>query len=153
MSIGVGASPEALWPLISDPAVPARFSTELTKASFLDGGGAAVGSVIEGHNANGPASWTTHSDVVTCEPPRCFAWATGGAEVPVATWSFEVAPADGGATLTHTVVLHDGVPPLAPAIAADPDRADEIVQGRLAVLLVSMEQTVSGIAAMAERHD
>ena len=150
MSIGVAASPEVLWPLVSDPAVPARFSDELQEAAFLDGGRAAVGAVIEGRNANGPATWTTRSDVVICDAPRRFSWATGGAATPAATWSFEVVRADGGATLTHTVVLHDGAPPLAPAIAADPERAAEIVQGRLAVLLASMTKTVSGIAALAE---
>lgn len=150
VSVGVTATPEALWPLVSDPSVPARFSTELEEAAFLEGSGAEVGAVIEGRNVNGGFEWTTHSTVVVCDPPRCFAWATGGAEAPAATWTFLVEDAVGGATLTHSVVLHEGQQPLASAIEAEPDRAAAIVQDRLAVLLVSMERTVSGIAGLAE---
>jgi hypothetical protein len=151
VAVGVAASPEVLWPLVCDPAMPARFSDEVEAAAFLDAAIPALGAVIEGRNVNGEARWTTHSTVVVCDPPTTFSWATGGAEAPAATWTFTVRPADGGATLTHTVVLHEGREPLAGAIAAAPEQAAEIVDGRMAVLVANMQQTVDGIARLAEK--
>jgi polyketide cyclase/dehydrase/lipid transport protein len=150
VSVGVAASPEALWPLVSDPSVPARFSAELVAARFVDGGSPRVGAEIEGRNANGEVTWTTRSTVVACIEPTLFRWATGGAGAPAATWSFEVARAGGGATLTHRVVLHAGAAPLAPAIAAAPERAQEIVDARMTVILENMQRVATGIAEVAE---
>lgn len=150
VTIGVAAPPEALWPLVSDPSVPARFSTELVEARFLEGESPHVGAEIEGRNANGEFTWTTRSTVIGCDEPTRFAWATGGAEEPAATWSLEIGRAEGGSTLTHRVVLHAGRPPLGPAIEAEPERASEIVDGRMATVLENMQRVVTGIAAMAE---
>jgi len=36
VSIDVAASPEHLWKFVSDPTVPARFSSELVEAKFID---------------------------------------------------------------------------------------------------------------------
>ena len=153
VTVGVAAPPEVLWPLVSDPSVPARFSDELVEAHFVDGKGACVGAEIEGRNANGEFAWTTRSTVVDCEAPTLFRWATGGADAPAATWSLEVVRADGGATLTHRVVLHAGRPPLGPAIEAEPERAREIVEARMALVLANMQRVVTGIAAAAEGAD
>jgi uncharacterized protein YndB with AHSA1/START domain len=148
--VGVAASPETLWRFVSDPSLPARYSAELVEACFVDGDGPHVGAVIEGRNANGDVTWTTRSTVVDCVEPTLFRWATGGADEPAATWSLEVAPTPGGATLTHRVVLHAGRPPRAPAIEADPDRAREIVDTRMASILENMRRVVDGIAGEAE---
>ena len=150
VSAGVAVPPEALWPFVSDPSMPARFSSELVEAAFVDGGTARVGAEIEGRNESGTFSWTTRSTVVDCVEPSLFRWATGGADEPGATWSLEVAPASGGSTLTHRVVLHEGRAPLGPAIAAEPERAREIVDGRMAIVLENMRRVVEGISALAE---
>jgi hypothetical protein len=148
VTVAVAAPPASLWRFVIDPATPARFSSEVESARYVEGDAGTVGAIIEGHNVNGDFRWTTRSTVVDCVEPTRFAWATG--DPPAATWAFDVAPADGGATLTHTVVLHEGRPPLGPAVEADPDGAQAIVDGRLAALLVNMERTVAGIAALAE---
>lgn len=150
VSIVVDAAPESLWQYVSDPSMPARFSNELQEARFEGDTGAVRGAVIEGRNANGDVSWTTHSTVVDCDDPHLFRWATGGVETPAATWWFEVLPTDGGALLTHAVILHADVPPLGPAVQAEPERAHQIVDARLAEVLANMERTIEGIAAIAE---
>jgi Polyketide cyclase / dehydrase and lipid transport len=148
-----GVPPEALWGLVSDPSTPARFSPELVEATFVGGGPPGLGAEIEGRNENGTFTWTTRSTVVSCDRPTCFAWATGGAEAPAATWSFEVEPTGAGATLTHRVVFHVGGEPLTGAIEAEPERAHELVEGRLAQVLDAMQRVVTGIAALAEGAD
>jgi hypothetical protein len=150
VSESVAATPESLWPYVSDPSIPARFSTELLEAAFVAGATPDVGAVIEGRNSNGAFSWTTTSTVVECAEPRVFRWATGDADAPTATWGFEVAPTADGSILTHTVVFHPGVAPLGPAIEAEPERAHEIVDARLVQVLANMELTVRGIASLAE---
>ena len=103
VSVGVAAPPEALWALVSDPSTPARFSPELVEAALRRRRLPARRRRYRGPQRNAARSsgrrarrWSTASR------PRCFAWATGGAEAPSATWSFEVAPAGTGSTLTHS---------------------------------------------------
>jgi uncharacterized protein YndB with AHSA1/START domain len=150
VSVSVAAPPEAVWAFVCDPSVPARFSDELYEASFDDGAGVSVGAVIVGHNRNGEFTWTTSSIVTDCVAPSTFRWATGAPGAPAATWTLSIRPVDGGATLTHEVVFHEGRAPLAPAIEAEPDRAHEIVGTRLEKVLASMTATVTGIAGLAE---
>jgi len=151
VAVSVAAPPETLWKFVSDPSVCARFSAELRVAGFAAGQSAEVGAVIEGTNGRGDATWSTRSLVVECEAPTRFGWATG--DPPAATWTFDVAPAAGGATLTHEVVFHPGVPPLATALDADPEHATEILDARMAEVLASMEAVATGIARLAEGAD
>jgi uncharacterized protein YndB with AHSA1/START domain len=153
VSVVSSAPPEALWELVSDPASPARFSPELVEARFVDGGPPRLGAEIEGRNENGTFTWTTRSTVVACDEPTSFSWATGGVETPGATWSFELEPSGTGATLSHRVVFHVGGEPLTAAILAEPQRAHEIVEGRLAQVLDAMRRVVTGIAGLAEGAD
>lgn len=146
----VAAPPEVLWPLVSDPQVPARFSPELEDAHVDGGGAATLGAVIVGRNARAGRAWTTRSTVVECEPPRRFGWATGDEDHPTATWTIDIRATQTGAVLRHRVVLHEGLEPLAGAVAREPARAASIVEGRLAELVAGMAATLEGIASLAE---
>jgi hypothetical protein len=150
VTVSVAAPPEAIWVFACDPRVPARFSGELQAASFVDGAGPEPGAVIAGTNRNGDFAWTTESTVTDCVAPSLFRWATGEPGVPTATWTLSIEPADGGATLTHSVVFHAGRPPLGPAVEAAPERAHEIVRERMATVLANMTATAMGIAGLAE---
>lgn len=153
VQVGVAVPAEQLWAFVSDPTLPAQFSPELVDAQLEDPGPVRVGAVIVGRNVHGEMAWTTRSTVVECEAPRRFSWATGGADEPTATWTFEVRDAPGGSTLVHTVVLHEGREPFASAIANEPDRANELVANRMAELLEHMGLTVEGLASLAESAD
>lgn len=150
VTVSVAAPPEAIWVFASDPSVPARFSQELQAASLADRAPPTKGAVIAGTNTNGEFTWTTESTVTDCVAPSLFRWATGDPDAPLATWTLSIAPADGGAMLTHSVVFHAGRPPLGPAIEAEPERAHEIVRTRMASVLANMTLTATGIAGLAE---
>lgn len=152
VTVSVAAPPEAIWKLATDPGTPAQFSEELQTASFKDGAAPEVGAIIVGTNRNGEFSWTTESKVTDCVAPSLFRWATGEPGAPTATWTLSIEAADGGALLTHSVVFHEGREPLAPAIEAEPERAYEIVRGRMTSVLRNMTATAMGIAALAEAH-
>lgn len=150
VTIDVKASPDALWPFVSDPAVPAQFSRELRRAGFAEGGTAAVGATIEGHNKVGDYEWTTRSTVVRCDAPRVFSWAVGDAENPVAVWSLEVTPSDTGSRLTESFTIYPGDHYVGQAVTRDPEGAPALVRSRVASLLENVVRTVSGIATLAE---
>lgn len=150
VEVGVAASPEQIWRFVADPATPVRFSDELAEARLEGDGVMRLGGVIVGRNSRGDVTWETRSTVVECVEPRRLAWATGGADEPTATWAFEIREAPGGATLVHTVVLHDGREPFKSAIEREPDRAAEMVEHRMAELLDNMSRTVHGVANLAE---
>lgn len=105
--------------------------------------------MISGRNARGDFEWSTLSTVVACEEPYLFQWATGDEDDPTATWTFEIEPDEDGSFLTRRVILHAGKAPLGLAIAKDPDRAEEIVDRRMAEVLSNMETTIAGIAVPA----
>lgn len=148
VSVGIAAAPEAVWDVLSDPGVNARFSPELCSAWLEGANSLEVGATIVGENARGERSWTTRSLVRECEPPYRLVWATG--DPPAATWSFDLVEVPGGSTLTHAVVLHEGRDPLDAAIRRDPDHAEAIVEKRLDELLAGMTATVEGIARRCE---
>jgi hypothetical protein len=152
VSIHVDASPDQLWPFICDPTVPARFSAELIEAAFVGSDGPTEGAVISGRNARGDFEWSTLSTVVACEEPYLFEWATGEEADPTATWTFEIESDEDGSFLTHRVVLHAGKAPLAPAIIKEPERAEEMVDRRMAEVLANMEATIAGVAALAREE-
>jgi len=108
VTVHIDASPEAVWDLVSDVTKIGRYSPETFEAEWLDGAtGPAVGATFRGHvkrNGKGPTYWTT-CRVVACEPGREFAFGVGTAEVPVNTWRYVLAPADGGTDVTESFQL------------------------------------------------
>src|SRR3954451_21329319 len=71
-SIDIAAPPAAVWALVSDIQLPARFSTEFKEARWLDD----EHRRFSGRNSH-PAigEWETVSVIVEQEPVRVFAWA------------------------------------------------------------------------------
>ncbi len=150
VEVVVRASVEMLWPLISDIRLPARFSAEFQDAEWLDDE-RAVGARFTGHNRNDVmGGWTTTCTVVVCREPLAFGWVVGDPDHPGATWSFEAQARSGTALLRQRVRLGPGPSGLTVAIAARPDREQQMVAWRLADLRTNMLATVHGIKELAE---
>ena len=152
--IEIDAPPEAVWALVTDLSVPARFSDEYQGGEWLGGDGPAVGARFAGHNRH-PATgfeWTAESVITDCEPGRVLGWAVGGVENPGATWRFELSAVDGGARtrLRQWARMGPGPSGLTPAIEARPDKEERIVERRLEEWTRNMEATVAGIKQLAE---
>ena len=125
VTIEITASPERLWPLAVDAATPARFSSEVEAAAYVEGDVAALGATIEGHNVRGDYRWSTHSTVIEFDAHRRFTWPTGDAKDPVATWTFLIDSSRDRARLTHEVTLHAGHPPRSNANPNAPARSSQ----------------------------
>lgn len=146
----IAASPDAVWQLVSDINVPARFSSEFTGAEWVGGAsGGALGACFEGHNRHDAiGSWTTTSTVVGYEPGRTFAWAVGDPTQPSATWRFDLEPDGDGTHLTFAARIGPGTSGLTPALEAMPDKEERIIARRLEEFRRNMETTLDGIASM-----
>jgi hypothetical protein len=152
VDIVVAASPDVVWRFVSDISLPARFSTELVGAEWLDGAtGAALGARFVGHSRHAAiGEWETTSTVYECRLPEAFGWAVGDPEDPSARWRFTLAPEGSGTRLTQWIQMGPARSGINIAIDAMPDKEFRILERRLGEHRANMEATLAGIRAIAE---
>lgn len=162
--VRVEAAPARVWELVTDIALPARFSPELRRVRWLDGASLpAVGARFEGHNHHPMlGEWRTVSYVVELEPLRVFGWAvvdpdsrfggsTADPRTPMASWRFVLAPQADGTQVRHGVVIGPARSGLSLAIDHMPEKEQTLVQRRLAELRGGIQATLLGIKTLAEQ--
>ncbi|HZR12622.1 MAG TPA: SRPBCC family protein [Acidimicrobiia bacterium] len=110
VTVHMSVPPENVWDLVSDVTKIGRYSPETFEAEWLDGAtGPAVGARFRGHvkrNQKWPVYWTTCT-VVTCDPPREFAFGVGPGDKPLNTWRYRMQPAGDGTDVTESFELRD----------------------------------------------
>jgi carbon monoxide dehydrogenase subunit G len=151
--VDIAAPPDRVWSVVSDITVMPRLSAELVGVEWADGfTGPALGAKFLGRNRNGViGEWTTLSQIVTYDPPRAFGWAVGPPENAAATWMFELQPIASGTRLAYTARIGPGPSGVTMLIERNPQRARQIIDGRLAQLGSAVAQTLAGIRAIAQR--
>lgn len=156
-TVDIDAPPAAVWALVSDIDLPARFSTEFQGARWVDGhDGPAVGARFVGRNHHEAiGTWETTATIVAVEPHREFAYDVDGDDAgPSANWRFTLEPVDSGATrVTQMMRMGPGRSGINPAIDAMPDRESAILFVRLREHRTNMESTLAGIKTLAEGLD
>jgi uncharacterized protein YndB with AHSA1/START domain len=141
----IDASPAAVWAVVSDITVPARFSTELQSAEWIDE------THFRGRSRHEAAGeWETVCEVVERDEPRVFAWAVGSAADPSASWRFTLTPEGPGTRLTQWMRMGPAPSGLTPAIEAMPDKEERIIARRLDEHRFNMLATLQGIKDLAE---
>jgi uncharacterized protein YndB with AHSA1/START domain len=150
VSIDIDAPPAAVWKLVTDINLPARFQDEFRGAEWVDTDGPALGAAFLGRNERGEWKWETTSWVVTYEPERAFGWAVSDRDNPGSVWTYLLEPAGDGTTLTFHRRLGPGPSGLTSAIERRPDREEEIIAARDAEQLANMNGVVAGIKGLAE---
>jgi hypothetical protein len=151
-TVTIAAAPDAVWRVVSDIQLPARFSSEFLGAEWLDGVSTpAIGARFVGHNEH-PAigAWETTSTIFEFEPGRRFGWAVGDADEPSATWRFNLEPDGAGTRLTQWMQMGPARSGINLAIDAMPDKESKILHRRLAEHRVNMEATLEGIKRIVE---
>ncbi|HEX4660780.1 MAG TPA: SRPBCC family protein [Streptosporangiaceae bacterium] len=153
VSVVIAATPRAVWPLVSDIQLPARFSSEFQGAEWLDGApGPSLGARFKGRNHH-PArgEWETTSTICEYQPERQFGWAVGSPEFPAARWRFDLEPQAAGETrLTQWVQLGPGPSGISYVIESMPHKESRILRRRLAEHQANMQATIAGIKNLAE---
>jgi len=154
VEVYVDASPGRVWPLVTDVALPARFSREYVGGVWQEGASEPeLGARWTGRNRHPViGEWEVTCTVVECEPERVFAWAVNDLERPSATWKFELEPQDQGTRLRQSARLGPGPSGLTWAIERAPDKEERIIANRLDDLQRNMLATVNGIKALAEEQ-
>jgi uncharacterized protein YndB with AHSA1/START domain len=143
-SIDIAAPPARVWALVSDLPGMGRFSPENTGGVWQSGGGPVAGAVFRGTNAQGRRRWSTRSTVVRAEPGTAFAFEVRAGGLPVAQWSYELAPTAAGCTLTETWEDRRGW--LVTRLGA----LTTGVQDRTAFTSKSIDHTLAAVKAAAE---
>lgn len=147
------ADPAEIWAVVTDIALPVRFSPELQKVEWLDGADrVAVGARFRGYSKN-PAigEWQTECRVVEVEEGNRWVWEVRGDGGVAATWGFEVDPTGDGAIVRQWARMGPGPSGLSRAIGAMPEKEGRIVARRLAEWEAGMRANLAGIKALFRR--
>jgi len=152
VTVEIAAPAATVWAICTDLTRFGEWSPENRGGRWLDGAaGPSLGARFEGvqeHPARG--RWETVCEVTAFEPLRRFEWRLGDAGHPGAVWSFDLAPAAAGTTLTESVRMGPGPSGITDAIAALPDKEERIIERRLAEYRAGMTAVLEGIKAAAE---
>jgi uncharacterized protein YndB with AHSA1/START domain len=151
VEVEVDAPVERVWALVTDIELPARFSSELQGARWLDDGPALAARFVGRSQHPAAGTWETTCVVTECSAPRSFGWAVGDPDHPSALWRFDLAPLAGGGTRLRQWMRMGPAPSgLTPAIEAMPDKEERIVARRLDEHRANMAATLAGIKDLAE---
>ena len=150
----LSASPAAVWELVSDIELSARFSTEVSGAEWLDGHDApALGARFVGHSAHDAiGDWTTTCVVTGYEQERLFEWSVIGRDDDVSSiWRYTITDlGDDRVGLEYWFQMGPGRGGLNYAIERMPDKEERIVARRLEEHELNMERVLAGIKELAE---
>ncbi len=151
VTIEIAAAPAAVWDLVTDINLPARFSSEFQGAEWIDTDGPRRGARFIGRNRHrAVGEWETTCTVVWFDPLRTFGYAVNDLANPAARWRFDLEPQGAATRLTMWAQLGPGRSGLTPFIEKYPEREEEIVSHRLDEWRSNIEITVAGIKAVAE---
>jgi uncharacterized protein YndB with AHSA1/START domain len=150
VAVSIDAPIEAVWDLVTDINIAARFQDEFQQAEWLDDG-PAMGARFIGRNRMGDKTWKTTSTIVAFQPGMLFRWAVEDVDNPVATWTFELIPEEYGTRLIFHRVVGPGRSGLTWAIKQDPDHEEEIIARRDAQHRTHMTAVLEGIKGLAEQ--
>ncbi|MEA2000322.1 MAG: SRPBCC family protein [Actinomycetota bacterium] len=151
VTIDIAATPDAVWDLVTDINLPARFSNEFQGADWLDGAKPGLGARFVGRNGHDAVGkWETTCTVVWFEPLRLFGYKVNDIESPAASWRFELEPSPSGTLLTMRAEMGPGRSGVSYFIYKHPDREEEIIANRLHEWRLNMEATLAGIKSLAE---
>jgi len=146
VSRDIAATADALWSMVADVTRMGEWSPENEGGEWLDPTrGAEPGAKFRGRNRRGKRSWTTVATVLEADPGRVFSFHVGAGPVKVADWVYTFGPTATGCHVTETWI--DRRPgwfkPIGHLATGVADRAAHNRAG--------MEQTLAGLAAVAER--
>lgn len=146
VSRDIAAPADAVWAMVADVTRMGEWSPENEGGEWLDPATAAQpGSRFRGRNRRGKRAWKTVATVLECSPGRVFSFRVDAGPVKVADWAYTFEPTATGCRVTETWTdrrpgWFKPVGHLATGVA---DRASHNRAG--------MEQTLAGLAAVAER--
>jgi len=141
------APPEEVYALLTDVERMGGLGPENTRSQW-ESEDRGVGAVFRGWNILQGNAYDVPCTVVTADPPRAFAWAVGDASLPSATWSYDLVESGGGTSVTQRFQHGPGRTFLRRAVTAEPERAADLVAGRVAQIEAGMRTTLQAAAVL-----
>jgi hypothetical protein len=142
----VAAPATVLYGMVSDLPRMGEWSPENTGGSWRGGTGPKVGATFRGRNKAGWRTWRTVVTVTAADPGRRFAFDVHFAAVPISTWEYTFADAEGGGTVVTerwTERRPGWMKSMSGPVMGIPDRADHNRSG--------MQETLRALKAAAEK--
>ena len=103
VSAQVPAPPAQVWEMVAEVTRMGEWSPETTSCRWICGAsGPVVGAKFKGSNKKGFRRWSTTCTVTAAEPGRRFAFDVHYGPVPLSTWEYDFAAADGGTAVTES---------------------------------------------------
>jgi len=103
VSRDIGASPDAVWDMVSDVTRMGEWSPENDGGEWLKGAtGPTAGSRFRGANHNGRRRWKTTATVTDAEPGRRFSFRVSVGPLTVADWGYAIEPTGAGCRVTES---------------------------------------------------
>jgi len=143
VAIDIAASAETVYDMIADITRMGEWSPEATGGAWLDGATGKVGDWFTGDNATPEREWQRECQVAAAERGRDFTFVVLGIEENCTWWSYEMAPAAEGCTVTERWWLVNKTPAMAAA-------TEEQFTNRVTYTKTMMQQTLEGLKAAAE---
>ncbi len=148
--IDTDARPKAVWPIISDINMPARFSGEFVGADWTSEGEPGVGSTFTGRNQRDGREWEVTCHVTAWEPERCFEWRVTDPDNPGAVWRFDLVEQGGGSRLRFSMLIGQENNGTVPRALKDVEQEEAVLNERRQTLKANMQATVEGVKSLAD---
>ncbi|MER7761644.1 SRPBCC domain-containing protein [Streptomyces sp. NPDC097619] len=143
------APPERVWDLLTDVPAMALWSPEVVEARWLTRP-VAEGARFRATNRRGGMEWSVVCHVLASEAPTRFVWCVSEPARPSSTWSYDLAPRDGGTLVTQRFRHGPGASLVREMAAARGADADGIVRWRADMLAADMAGVLERAAGALE---
>ena len=151
VEIDTDARPKAVWEVISDIGMPARFSEELVDAEWTSDGDRGVGSTFRGSNSIPDVrDWDTNCIVTVWKDRETFEWRVTDAQKPGAIWRFDLVEQGGGSRLRFSMTIGKENNGTAPRALKDPSQESEILRTRRLIHKANMQRVVEGVKGLVD---
>lgn len=138
---------ERVFDLLVDVARMAGLGPEHVEARWRDGDGPALGAVFLGRNARGDLEWEVPCTVVALDRPSSFGWTVGDPAQPTTTWTYDLRDDGDGTVVVQRVEHGPGRSYLRQVCEQQPERAEQLVDGRARELEADMRSVLRAAAA------
>lgn len=149
VEVVLDAPPERVFALLTDVERTGGLGPENARNVWA-GDARGVGAVFRGTNDRAGRVWEVPGTVVEHVPPSRFAYVVGDPACPSASWSYDLTAVAGGTRVVQRFLHGPGMTYLRRAVDKHPDRAAELVAGRLAELERGMRATLQAAAALLQ---
>ena len=152
VSLTTSAPVRVVWDLVTDLSRTPEWNRETRHTIWNPPASRPeVGATFRAVNRLGEREWQVECHVIVADPRAAFEWTVLAPELPSSTWWYRLRDQGGGTEIRHGFQHGPGPSGLRHAVEHDPEAAQTIIDGRVALLAANMGHTLGVIKHLAER--